>query len=107
MLNLVDYSYLKAKASSLHQHARTCKKFLAECVVCQKSMKEFNSWPLLGLSVALQDTLAACGRFSMASVCLDNLMAQSLQVERSKRAKANFGAGFGVLKAYEVAGGVL
>ena len=83
-------------------HASKCKKFEG-CVICQKAVaKIYPSIPLGALSLALQEPKHV-NKFSMGTVLLDNLLTKANQP--GLRAKADFAAGYVILKSYEQSGG--
>jgi hypothetical protein len=122
----LDLALFKSLADSYHVHAGKCDgttkirhkdgtKEVRECVMCKDIKQKFSEFPTLALSHALQEPSSMKRRFSIAAVALDNLInLETLCTDKaaagrrnSKRSRADFMAGMGVLAQYEKAGGTL
>lgn len=100
-----DFTASSALAYGLQAHARNCKKMLTDCLICQRGVRTFASFPLPNLAHALQETKTATGKLSMASIVVENMITRSK--DTTKRAGKDFLHSFGVMKAFEQRGGSL
>lgn len=101
----IDFSTYKVIANTSHGHARGCKKLLGDCKVCDKLIEGFKSFPLPGLSKALEQPLHATLKVSMASMLIEQALLMAN--DRSKMSQASVMLNYGTLKAYETRGGGL
>lgn len=100
-----DLSVQIALGLTVQSHGKKCRELLAECKTCQRNLRIAQSLPLGAVAAISTEPLAKNARFRLITIALDNLMTRT--TDQSKRATADFAAGFGLIKGYESRGGGL
>lgn len=104
----VDDSILLALIKGMHAYAKKSNKKLEDDFVMQRHVEVFKTIPLNVLSKGLEDIKTAAPKWKLAYTAMENVVYRSNDADRGgRRAKADFIAGFTLLKAYETRGGSL
>ena len=86
-------------------HAKRCKKDLAECKVCQFNIEQALRMNPQDLNSLLENPMAPPLKVRVAAMGIENLIARTMH--DSKRGQGDVALGMKVLKGYEKRGGSL